>query len=167
MEICTRANHTRSCKPRRQNHTLLAIGQDLFSIQEYVTEQFNASLHSSTKSTTPMHTFFPAATMFYTDIQSLRGMESPIDYGSGIEYAPGLAAAYSSSGIQVGLWLNGTDGCMDIMAGNLDGNIQQMYQSISAWNTPKVFLRVGYGRCTSYWLKFFMLKNQYKLSVLY
>lgn len=34
--------------------------------------------------------FAPAATMFYTDLEKLRGLKSPVDYGSGIEYANGI-----------------------------------------------------------------------------
>jgi len=137
--------------PCSVNRTYLTIGQDLFSIQEYVTSQYNASLHSHNdddddkKNTRPMKDFFPAATMFYTDIQNLKGMDTPIDYGSGIEYAKGLAEAYPKSGIQIGLWLNGTQGCRDIVNGNLTTNIYHMFHSILQWKVPKVFLRVGYG----------------------
>ena len=34
-----------SCRPQQHDHTYLTIGQDLFSIQNYVLEQYNASLH--------------------------------------------------------------------------------------------------------------------------
>jgi hypothetical protein len=93
-----------------------------------------------------MRNYFPAATMFYTDIQTLRGMDTPVDYGSGVEYAKALALAYPESGIQVGLWLNGTAGCRDIVDGNLDDNVKHMFESIAQWKVPKVYLRVGYGK---------------------
>jgi hypothetical protein len=85
-----------SCRPSR-GETYLTIGQDFFSIQEYVMSQYNTSLHhaivngSRTHSDIlPLKAFFPAATMVYTDIQTLRGLEEPADYGSGIEYAKGM-----------------------------------------------------------------------------
>ena len=40
-----------SCRPPI-NNTYLVIGQDLFSINEYVTSQYNYSLHQSINSTT-------------------------------------------------------------------------------------------------------------------
>ena len=133
-----------SCQPAGENRTLLTIGQDLFSIQEYVTSQYNASLHHNSN-IRPMRDFFPVATMFYTDIQSLRGLDTPVDYGSGVEYAPGLVEAFPQSGIQIGLWLNGTTGCRDIVDGNLEANVKHLFHSIVQWKVPKVFLRVGYG----------------------
>lgn len=112
--------------------------------------------------------------MVYTDIQTLRGLDSPTDYGSGIEYADGLASLYYSTtgkvggsrkknderpagrdnsnrenngggGLQIGLWLNGTAGCRDILKGSLDTNIQQLldYIIISS-RFEQIFLRVGY-----------------------
>ena len=90
----------------------------------------------------------PAGTMFYTDIQTLRGLETPIDYGSGIEYAGGLAEAFPKAGIQIGLWLNGTEGCRDLVEGKLDVNMHQLFDSLQNMKVPKIFLRVGYGTLT-------------------
>ncbi len=115
--------------------TLLTIGQDMASIQEYVSVQRDQNQMS----------LDPAATMVYTDIQTLRGLDAPVDYGSGIEYAKGLTETFPHSGIQIGLWLNGTAGCQDIVEGRLQDNIRKLYASIDQWKTPKVFLRVGYG----------------------
>lgn len=99
------------------------------------------------KSTTPLTSFDPAATMVYTDIQTLRGVDAPTDYGSGIEYAQGLAEAFPTSGLQIGLWLNGTSGCRDVVRHGLwKDNIHKLFANIAKWNLPKVFLRVGYGR---------------------
>jgi len=81
--------------------------------------------------------------MFYTDIQELQGLDEPIDYGSGIEYADGLLA-YKEEGLQVGLWLNGTDGCQDIVDDVLDQNIERLFHYLVQCQAPKVFLRVGY-----------------------
>jgi hypothetical protein len=81
--------------------TYLTIGQDLFSIQEYIQSQYNASLHRSIMKNQNNHTattttttisqdyFIPSATMSYTDIHQLRGLDEPADYGSGIEYIQG------------------------------------------------------------------------------
>ena len=100
--------------------------------------------------------------MVYTDIQTLRGLNKPIDYGSGIEYATGLIENFGGTGgsssskspqqekqtfgLQVGLWLNGTQGCNDILDGTLDSNIEQMFQYfiVAVPDHVKIFLRVGY-----------------------
>ena len=89
--------------------------------------------------------------MFYTDIQELRGLSTPVDYGSGIEYAGALAEAFPQSGIQIGLWLNGTSGCQDIVNGVLDAQIQELYLQLEKLHAPKVFLRVGYGTWYQFW----------------
>lgn len=88
-----------------QGKTYLTIGQDFFSIQEYVLSQYNASLHrpdghhirgevgnSSRSDSTilPLTYFHPACTMAYTDINELKGLDQPADYGSGIEFAKGM-----------------------------------------------------------------------------
>lgn len=83
--------------------------------------------------------------MFYTDIQTLRGLEDPVDYGSGIEYVGGLAETFPHSGIQIGLWLNGTAGCEDIVSGALQANIKSLFATLNSLDVPKIFLRVGYG----------------------
>jgi hypothetical protein len=139
----TLSSSSSSCDPGA-NKTLLTIGQDFFSIEEYILSQYNASLHRRHSKNT-LQSFHPAASMVYTDIQTLRGVDAPIDYGSGIEYAQGLAEAFPDAGIQIGLWLNGTTGCRDIVEGSLENNIRKLFANIASWNLPKVFLRVGYG----------------------
>jgi hypothetical protein len=84
--------------------------------------------------------------MFYTDIQTLRGLDSPVDYGSGIEYADGLAQAFPRSGLQIGLWLKGTAGCQDILDGTLDQQIHRLFSYLQHVDVPKIFLRIGYGK---------------------
>jgi len=77
--------------------------------------------------------------MVYTDIQGLQGLDRPIDYGSGIQYADGIPLL----DLQIGLWLNGTAGCQDIVDGRLDENIRRL----SDYLQPKqrvVYLRIGY-----------------------
>lgn len=193
-----------------QGKTYLTVGQDLYSIQEYLVEQQNASLHwymnrmdrnaalaktpiedylmpdngdesssseddsdssdslsthstKTTKTSTPKFERImpvpnpddavPAALMVYTDIQTLRGLDHPVDYGTGIEYADGAlrmasGSASSSSldvGLQVGLWLNGTAGCQDIVDGKLDRKVHKLvYYLGSKCPAPKIFLRIGY-----------------------
>mmetsp|Transcript_51056 Transcript_51056/g.52011 ORF Transcript_51056/g.52011 Transcript_51056/m.52011 type:complete len:447 (+) Transcript_51056:148-1488(+) len=85
--------------------------------------------------------------MSYTDIYQLKGLNEPADYGSGIEYAKGLAEAFPESGLQIGLWLNGDQGCRDIVSGLLDDNVYRLFDFIQSYlpqSLPKVFLRVGY-----------------------
>jgi hypothetical protein len=94
-----------------------------------------------------MSSFTPAAAMFYTDIQTLRGLDRPVDYGSGIEYADGILESLfpdQDVGLQIGLWLNGTAGCDDINSGALAGNVDKLIQYLSTTKASKVFLRVGY-----------------------
>ena len=95
--------HKSSCRPP-EGKTYLTIGQDFFSIQEYLLSQYNASLHrpgdhhihtevgnsfGSAPNILPFNYFNPACTMTYTDIYQLKGLDQPADYGSGIEYAKG------------------------------------------------------------------------------
>lgn len=133
------------CRPP-VGHSYLTIGQDLFAIQEYLDSQYNASLHHNL--TSPRSDFFPAAAMVYTDIQSLRGLLKPADYGSGIEYADGLldsVFAGQDVGLQIGLWLNGTDGCRDLVDGKLTDKVYEFMKYLKHCRASQVFLRVGYG----------------------
>lgn len=85
--------------------------------------------------------------MFYTDIQTLRGLDTPVDYGSGIEYADGILDSLFPNqhvGLQIGLWLNGTTGARDILSGELDENVDTLIQYLSTTKATKVFLRLGY-----------------------
>jgi hypothetical protein len=98
-----------------------------------------------------LESFVPAAFMVYTDIQTLRGLNAPIDYGSGIEYASGLfqeqVSPAADTGLQIGLWLNGTDGCRDIVEGRLHDKIRALVRYIGSKDDCRadtVFLRVGY-----------------------
>ena len=94
--------------------------------------------------------------MVYTDLQSLRGLWSPTDYGSGVEYADGVLNLFpnkidgdkrgmtSDTGLQIGLWLNGTSGCFSTYTGKLDEQIQLLIEYLEHTRASKVFLRVGY-----------------------
>ncbi len=59
----------------------------------------------------------------------------------------GLAEAFPDSGLQIGLWLNGSQGCRDIVSGLLNNQIYRLFDFIQSdlpKSLPKVFLRVGY-----------------------
>lgn len=133
------------CRPP-PGKTYLTIGQDLFAVQQYLDSMYNASLHhNSTKS---RGSFAPAATMLYTDIQTLRGLDEPVDYGSGVEYGDGLLDSVfvgESVGLQIGLWLNGTGGCRDLVQGELDDQVHGLMKYLEECQASRVFLRVGYG----------------------
>jgi hypothetical protein len=134
----------KQCAPER-GKTYLTIGQDLFSINEYVQAQYNYSLHQG--STKPMSAFAPAAVMVYTDMEHLNGLDQPIDYGSGVEYADGILNSLFNGvevGLQIGIWLNGTYGCQQIINGDLDRNIASFRKYIEQIQTPAVFIRLGY-----------------------
>jgi hypothetical protein len=157
-----------SCRPPSPKQAYLCIGQDLFSIDNYVREQYNYSLHHLDKHQQSLdhapksllhNNYVPAVLMSYTDIQMLRGLESPADYGSGIEYANMLDDASSplwqshphhnddstttATALQLGLWLNGSQGCRDIVNGRLDGNVHRLLVFLAS-RTHVTFLRVGY-----------------------
>lgn len=140
----TRSNANMNCRPP-PGKTYLTIGQDLFSIAEYLDSQYNVSLHHN--STEPRSSFYPAAAMVYTDIQTLRGLDAPVDYGSGVEYANGLVDSVLSQdvGLQIGLWLNGTEGCRDLVQGKLDKKVHVLLKYLETCPASRVFLRVGYG----------------------
>lgn len=96
----------------------------------------------------PMSSFSPAAVMVYTDLQELKGLDHPVDYGSGTEYADGILNTFFPNqgiGLQVGLWLNGKDGCHQIINGELDEQIQKLRSYVmKKIETTPVFLRIGY-----------------------
>mmetsp|Transcript_11167 Transcript_11167/g.24211 ORF Transcript_11167/g.24211 Transcript_11167/m.24211 type:complete len:450 (+) Transcript_11167:263-1612(+) len=163
-----------SCRPPT-NSTYLVIGQDLFSISEYVTSQYNYSLHQHMNSTgngtanvvdegvQSISSFVPSAFMVYTDLETLKGLWEPTDYGSGVEYADGALdlfpssppnnnqnnphgnnARSSSTGIQIGLWLSGARGCTSIAMGEMDGKIELLVAYLERTRASKIFLRLGY-----------------------
>ncbi|KAL7559195.1 hypothetical protein ACA910_013201 [Epithemia clementina (nom. ined.)] len=150
------------CRPPN-GHTYLTIGQDLFAIHNYVDEMYDYRLHEymRRKNSVPSDqedglddndvpdesSLWPAAFMVYTNLQELHGLDQPVDYGSGIEYANGLlkiGGKTTGKGLQMGLWLNGSQGCQDVVDGNLNSNLQRLYNYIVHCPFEKVFLRVGY-----------------------
>ncbi|KAL7530978.1 hypothetical protein ACHAWF_003586 [Thalassiosira exigua] len=157
-----------ACRPPA-NATYLTIGQDLFSINEYVASQYNHSLHRRLDSASgggahgdvepdgvgaaSIASFVPAAFMVYTDIETLKGLWEPADYGSGVEYADGALDMFpaphhrgkrSSTGLQIGLWLNGTQGCLSVCEGEMDDQIARLISYLERSRASKIFLRLGY-----------------------
>jgi hypothetical protein len=150
-------------RANQPSNTTLTIAPTFFSVPFFLFFSLTITFYYSTLS---LSHFRPAAAMVYTDIQNLRGLDQPVDYGSGIEYATGLVEALGGSsgnndrekdltknnkqrsfGLQIGLWLNGTQGCQDIVSGalqeNIDSFLQYLVQDIP--DTIQIFLRVGYG----------------------
>ena len=168
-----------ACRPP-PGSTYLCIGQDLFSVSEYVNSQYNYSLHAVIISSTTnsskdddgddfidnkqqlsISSFVPSAFMVYTDLQTLRGLWAATDYGSGIQYANGLLDQFPSApvavagtdnhsttptaaGLQIGMWLNGTQGCTSICNGEMDIHIERLIAYLEQSNASKIFLRLGY-----------------------
>ena len=163
--------------------TRLAIGQDLFSIESYLNEQFNRSLHEDVSNHTRpwlefkirtkkhqhrqqhrQHQLLPSTYMIYTDLQRLRGLWTPADYGSGIEYMDGVLALHSgviqslgqslpsssssTPNIQMGLWLAGAKGCRDIVQGRLDDQLDALWDYLLTRHKQgrlgMTYVRVGY-----------------------
>ncbi|KAL7462761.1 hypothetical protein ACHAXS_003134 [Conticribra weissflogii] len=161
-----RSQQRPSCRPPA-NSTYLAIGQDLFSVSEYVSSQYNYSLHqyissqnhknatnaTNATNSSPINdppslaSVVPSAFMVYTDLAHLEGLWDPTDYGSGIEYADGLSDLFpprTDAGLQIGLYLNGTAGCTAVFTGRLDPQIRSLLAYLERSPASKIFLRIGY-----------------------
>ena len=76
-----------------------------------------------------------------------------IQYADGLLHSlipppPAKSAALSSSlpsmGLQIGLWLNGTFGCDQIIQGQMETQIEQLAHYIYTSVASKIFLRIGY-----------------------
>lgn len=157
-----------ACRPPAGT-TYLCIGQDLFSVNEYVTSQYNYSLQADINSASAdgafisnntrqlaISSFVPSSFMVYTDLRSLKGLWAAADYGSGIQYADGLLGLFPSidtgnryhsptaAGLQIGLWLNGSQGCLSICKGEWDKQIVRLITYIEHSRASKIFLRLGY-----------------------
>jgi hypothetical protein len=105
--------------------TILAIGQDSASIDEY-----SAQVDPS-----------PAGVMLYTNIADLAGVFSAADFGAGEDSLPHWTNETTPFVIQIGLTLvNSLD---NVNAGALDANIDRLGDALKAANRP-IFLRVGY-----------------------
>lgn len=94
----------------------------------------------------PRSSYAPAAAMVYTDLDTLKGLYTPTDYGSGIEYADGIFDVFPDTciGLQIGLWLNGTVGCEQIINGDRDYKLKMLAMYLDVTKAGAVFLRIGY-----------------------
>ncbi|GMH56027.1 hypothetical protein TL16_g02043 [Triparma laevis f. inornata] len=106
--------------------TDLCIGQDLESIKAY-NDQFGQ----------------PITYMSYTNLTSLSGVFTPIDYGSGIQHAQALLNLQPGPNLNLGLWLGGLDGLLSIVNGELDYNINLLSKFVNNNPTSKIYLRIG------------------------
>lgn len=94
-----------------------------------------------------MASFAPAAAMVYTDLATLRGLDKPVDYGSGVEYGNGIFDSLFPNdvvGLQIGMWLNGVEGCDLINSGQMDEQIEKLSNYLRSCKASVVFLRLGY-----------------------
>ena len=115
------------CEPR-SHATYLAIGQDLQSISMYSKRYRN-----------------PAAIMSYTNLSSLNGLTTPVDYGSGIEFAEGGVESFDNKiGLQLAVDLGGDEGCTKIVNGTMDDRIALLVEFLRDTSASRVFLRLGY-----------------------
>jgi hypothetical protein len=105
--------------------TLLFIGQDKDTVSDYV----QATGHT------------PTGVMVYTSIQEARGLDEPVDYGSGILHAQVIVDKYPQASIQIGLYMVGA--LEEILKGQFDSNIDK----IGTWiikSNRLVYVRIGY-----------------------
>lgn len=130
------------CIPKKL-YSVLVVGQDFDSINNY-TAAVNASYYLNTNE----DLYMPFGYMTYTALRSptgsLTGLKKPIDYGSGIEWASGLAQLYPNKNLQMGLYL--VDSCDDIVNGKLNDEIDYLASYIDdlAMHNIHVYLRIGY-----------------------
>ena len=119
------------CVPK-SGHTAIGTGQDFDSILAY-TSAFASSQPS------------PFSLMTYTAIHSeqgnLTGLTEVIDYGSGKQWLTGLAKAFPSSSLQVGLYL--VNELSAIKAGVYDHHIDRFIRVLNETGRP-IYLRIGY-----------------------
>lgn len=104
---------------------LLFIGQDRDSIDAYAGEL----------------NVVPAGVMFYAAIQTLSGLQYPVEYGAGFQDAPHLLKEYPASALQVGLYM--VDASAGVLQGKYDENIFLLGQWLKETRRP-VYLRIGY-----------------------
>jgi hypothetical protein len=111
--------------------TGLIIGQDYGSIKNYTSK-----VEENSK---------PFGLMTYTALTNengdLPGLVSPIDYGSGTEWAVGLSDRYPGSSIQLGLWI--VNVVSEISSGKYDSQIDSLISTVSESDSD-YYIRIGY-----------------------
>ena len=108
-----------------EGKTLLFIGQDTDSIQDY--------------SDSTGH--IPPGVTGYTALSQLSGLNGWGDWGAGPNNLLHLSKAYSNSSISLGLYV--VDQLKPIYQGKRDKNIEILIDTLKSFNRP-VFLRFGY-----------------------
>jgi hypothetical protein len=109
---------------------LLIIGQDKSAHDQYINDIGT-----------------PGGLMFYTSVQQLQGISTPITANSGTWDFPVKFTSYPDLAVQIGLWMSGTTGSEDdldrIDNGVYDTNLDTLGNWIRNLSRP-VYLRVGY-----------------------
>ncbi len=105
--------------------TLLAIGQDATSIDDYV---------SSTNQ-------IPAAASGYTSINNVEGIDTEASYGTGPQHLSRLASTYPNSGLVVAVYL--VDQLGNFNNGTLNNEMDSLIDKLVALDRP-IYLRWGY-----------------------
>ena len=125
------AKITRPCVPLKDKVGLI-IGQDYWSIKNYT-----SAFHEDNPR--------PFGLASYTALEGIQGhltgLWSPINYGSGVEWAGGLKDAYPGSSLQLGLYL--VDAEERVANGELDAEIDFLAEFLREFENP-VYLRIGY-----------------------
>jgi hypothetical protein len=118
---------TSACVPL-SGYTALIIGQDYYSILNYTSSTINTNLpHVKDNTNTAW------GVMSYSSLKGgsggdLGGLLTPVNYGSGVEWAEGLTVAYPGAALQLGLWFVGNE---DLVAQGLaDKNIYKLISFI-------------------------------------
>ena len=109
---------------------LLIIGQDKPAHDQYIADLGD-----------------PGGLMFYTSVQRLEGLLTPVDPNSGVWDFPVSFSAYPNMVIQIGLWMSGMTGAEDdldrIDRGVYDANLDTLGNWMKNLDRP-VYLRIGY-----------------------
>ncbi len=109
---------------------LLIIGQDKPAHDQYIADIGN-----------------PGGLMFYTSVQRLEGLLTPVSASNGTWDFPVSFTAYPNMVVQIGLWMSGMTGSEDdldrIDSGVYDANLDTLGNWLRNLARP-VYLRVGY-----------------------
>ncbi len=80
--------------------------------------------------------------MSYISLNATAGLESPNEYGAGVQFAWGLKENFPFSSLQIGVYL--VDQCKDIVLGKLDSNIENLVKFAQKIAPSNIYLRIGY-----------------------